>query len=229
LSIKPIYDITSFTTLDYPGYLAAIIWFQKCNMRCQYCYNPQIVFGEGKFCEEDAFAFLQKRKGLLDGVVFSGGEATLYNGLFNFAKKIKEMGFLIKLDTNGLLPNVIMGLVEQNLIDFISLDFKAMFDKFKSITQNNHFDLFENTLHYLIQKNFPFEVRTTIHVDLLNEKDVIKMIDYLWEKGYQKPYYLQNFLETDQNIGNIKAPTRLFDRNLLPQNGNIIWRNESAS
>jgi pyruvate formate lyase activating enzyme len=96
-----IYDITKFTHLDYPDHLAAIIWFSGCNMRCDYCYNKEIVFAKsGSITLREALDFLRSRRGLLDGVVLSGGEATAYE-LLPFTQAIKEMGFSIKLDTNG--------------------------------------------------------------------------------------------------------------------------------
>ena len=87
---KPLYDITPFTALDYPDHLATIFWFAKCDMQCAYCYNKDIVFGEGKMTEEDAISFLKSRIGLLEGVVLSGGEATLYSSLIEFCQKIKK-------------------------------------------------------------------------------------------------------------------------------------------
>ena len=165
---KPLYDITPFTALDYPDHLAAIFWFAKCNMRCVYCYNKDIVFGEGEITEEEAIAFLQSRVGLLEAVVLSGGEATLYSDLEAFCKKIKQLKFKIKLDTNGLNPEMIQVLVENRLVDYISLDYKAPKEKYFEITKDKHFDSFSKTLNFLIQKQFSFEVRTTIHSDLLS-------------------------------------------------------------
>ena len=104
---KPLYDITPFTTLDYPEHLAAIFWFARGNMRCTYCYNRDIVFGEGERSEDEAIAFLKSRTGMLEAVVLSGGEATLYGGLPAFCARIRAEGFKIKLDTNGLNPTMV--------------------------------------------------------------------------------------------------------------------------
>ena len=104
---KIIYDITKFTTLDYKNHLSCIIWFIKCNMRCKYCYNNDLVFSSvGKYCFEEIIEFLKTRVGLLDAVVLSGGEASIHN-LPLFCKKIKDLGLKIKLDTNGLNTNLI--------------------------------------------------------------------------------------------------------------------------
>jgi len=165
---KILYDITPFTQVDYPGKLAAIAWFAGCNMRCPFCYNPEIVFAKnGQYTPADLYAFLQTRIGLLDGVVFSGGEATRHD-LIPIARRIREMGFAIKLDTNGYRPAVIRQLVEQQLIDTIALDFKADAIHYRVLTGVNDMEPFLETLDYLIGVDFSFEVRTTVHADLLS-------------------------------------------------------------
>ena len=107
LRVKPIENITPFSLLDFQDLCACIIWFTGCNMRCSYCYNPEIVFGKGKYNFEEAIQFLQKRINLLDGVVLSGGECTLHKELIPFVKEIKNLGFKIKIDTNGTYPSKI--------------------------------------------------------------------------------------------------------------------------
>jgi len=193
-------------------------------MRCDYCYNKDIVFSKkGKYTQKDILNFLKKRIGLLDGVVLSGGEATTHN-LIELCKEIKKLGFKIKLDTNGVNHKNIIKLVEQKLIDYIALDYKAPKYKFEKITHINAYNLFENTLEYLIDQNFDFEVRTTIHNDLLNEKDINIIIEDLVQKGYKNTYFLQNFLETEENIGNISNSINTFDKSLLFTSLNIEYR-----
>ena len=149
-------DLTTFTHLDFPNHLACIVWMVGCNMRCDYCYNKDIVFSKnGSLTLQDVLEFLNKRIGLLDGVVLSGGEATTHN-LIPFCQKVKKLGFKIKLDTNGLNPNQIRDLIEQNLIDYIALDYKAPEYKFNKITHSNKFNDFSDTLDILIKNNFPF-------------------------------------------------------------------------
>ena len=104
---KAIYSITPFTLLDYPNKTACVLWFAGCNMRCVYCYNPDIVLGRGKIDFNEVILFLQKRKLLLDGVVFSGGECTIHKGIELYLEKIKQMGFAVKIDTHGSSPSVI--------------------------------------------------------------------------------------------------------------------------
>ncbi|WP_457564690.1 anaerobic ribonucleoside-triphosphate reductase activating protein [Caminibacter sp.] len=206
-----IYALQKFSTLDFPGRLSAILWFSGCNMRCPYCYNPDIVFGEKKLEEDEVLNFLKKRVGFLDGVVFTGGEATLYHNLFSFTKKVKELGYEIKLDTNGLKPHTVYTLVEENLVDYIALDYKAPKEKFNKITSSKKFEEFEKTLQYLIDKNFNFEVRTTVHTDLLDENDINKIIEDLHKREYKGTYYLQNFFDVEKTLGNIPSQKRKLD------------------
>ena len=211
-----IYSYQKFSSLDFPGRLVAILWFSSCNMRCLYCYNKDVVFGKKRIEEEEILEFLKKRIGLLDGVSFTGGEATLYKNLIPFSKKIKNMGFEIKLDTNGINFEVVKEMVENRLVDYIALDFKAPFYKFEEITKNNQYEKFEKTLDFLIKSDVDFEVRTTVHTDLLNEDDINEIIKTLHKKGYKGTYYLQNFFETDkETIGNIRPQKRVLDTSKL--------------
>jgi len=168
-----------------------------------------VVFGEKKIEEDEIIEFLKKRVGLLDGVSFTGGEATLYKNLIPFARKIKALGFDIKLDTNGINYDVIKTLVDENLVDYIALDFKAPLSKFEELTKNKHYSKFEKTLDFLIDSDIEFEIRTTVHTDLLDENDINEIIKILHNKGYKNTYYLQNFFETDkETLGNIGPQKR---------------------
>jgi len=207
-----IYSIQKFSSLDFPNRLSAIVWFSGCNMRCPYCYNTDVVFGKKQIEEKEVIEFLKTRIGLLDGVSITGGEPTLYKNLINFCKKIKQLGFEIKLDTNGLNFSVIKKLLELNLVDYIALDFKSPKEKFYNITKNKNYEEFEKTLELLINSDIEFEVRTTIHTDLLDENDINIIVDTLYKKGYKNTYYLQNFFDTQkETIGNIESQKRKLD------------------
>ncbi|WP_310438941.1 anaerobic ribonucleoside-triphosphate reductase activating protein [Sulfuricurvum sp.] len=207
----PLYDITRFTLLDYPDIPAAIFWFAGCNLRCTYCYNPDIVFGQGKLSEEEALAFLSSRLGLLEGVVLSGGECTLYPNLISFCRSIKALGFKIKMDTNAMRPDVIRALIREDLIDYAALDYKAPASKMTDIcgggSEKRFWECFD-TLQYF---NTAFEVRTTFHPDLLSEEEIITMSNKLKAVGYQKPFYVQLFREGVQTLGRIETSIRLAD------------------
>ena len=169
-------------------------------MQCLYCYNPEIVFGKGTISFEKAHHFLKSRINLLDAVVFSGGECLLHKKSISFIAEVKKMGFLIKIDTNGSKPEVLEELIRKKLIDYLALDFKAMSANFEKITQSNLFIPFEKSLLLLLKSNVPFEVRTTVHSELLNKKDIQEMIKYLENLGYTGNYYIQYFVNGLQTI-----------------------------
>jgi len=198
---KPIYSITPFTLLDYPDKTACIIWFAGCNMKCVYCYNPEIVRGEGKLTIDEALKFLKSRIKLIDAVVLSGGESTQFDDLENFAVKIKQLGMLVKIDTNGSNPAVIKSFIDRGLVDYVALDFKALADDYFSITQSKLFTRFINTLELLISSAVTFEIRTTVHSELISNSKLTEMIDLVYEKGYRGNYYIQNFVNDCKTIG----------------------------
>jgi pyruvate formate lyase activating enzyme len=193
-------------------------------MRCDYCYNKDIVFAkDGKYSYENILDFLKTRVGLLEAVVLSGGEATTHD-LIPFCRKIKQLGFKIKLDTNGTNFLIVKKLIDEKLLDYVALDYKAPEAKFTQITHSNRYDEFSKTLDFLIKSKLPFEARTTIHNDLLDADDINKIIDDLKKRGYKNSYYIQEFLDTGSNIGNLQTPKSKFDRSLLQNDINIVYR-----
>ena len=193
--------------LDYPDKTACILWFAGCNMRCLYCYNPDIVNGKGKISFGEALNFLDKRKNLLEGVVLSGGECTLHKGLSEFISQIRERGYKIKIDTNGSAPQLIEKLIQSKQVDYIALDFKALPRNFKKITVSNLYEKFNQTLRILLQNNIDFEVRTTVHSDLISKDDLQEMITYLEKMGYSGNYYVQYFVNDTPTLGDL-GPSR---------------------
>jgi len=225
LADKAIHSITKFTTLDYPDHLASIFWFAKCNMACPYCYNPHIVRDNGTIDLEFALQFLQTRQGRLDGVVLSGGECTLYPYLEPFCEAIKALGYKIKIDTNGSNPELLERLIEKKLVDYIALDYKAPKQQYETLTHYRHFERFEQSLSMFIQRSFPFEVRTTLHPDLLTTSDINAIIEDLHVKGYTGTYYLQNYLHVNETMGYTAPPTRAFNQTELLTLIPIAFRN----
>ncbi|MDD2789806.1 MAG: anaerobic ribonucleoside-triphosphate reductase activating protein [Sulfurimonas sp.] len=221
---KIIYDITKFSHLDYPDHLSCIVWFAGCNMRCVYCYNKEIVLAKnGHYKIDDLLSFLRSRIGLLDAVVLSGGEATDYE-LKDLCETIKAFGFKIKLDTNGTNFENLRTLCEAKLIDYIALDYKAPKNKFKEITASIKFEEFSKSLNYLVQSRIDFEVRTTVHADLLDEEDINCIIDDLVERGYEQKYYLQNFRDTGTSIGSLQSASKSLESGLLSDKLQIVMR-----
>ncbi|GGA81450.1 anaerobic ribonucleoside-triphosphate reductase activating protein [Flavobacterium palustre] len=211
----PIYSITPFTLLDYAHQSACILWFAGCNMRCLYCYNPEIVLGKGSISFEKTLAFLHSRKNLLDAVVFSGGECLLHKNIIELIIEVKKMGFLVKIDTNGSKPNILKTLIEKQLIDYVALDFKTLPEHFEKITQSLLFSPFEKSLHLLLESPLPFEVRTTVHSELLTEKDIQQMIVYLEKKNYTGNYYIQHFVNDVKTLEKLGHSFRKLDSQQL--------------
>ena len=208
LSNKAVFSLTPFTLLDYPHKTACIVWFAGCNMRCLYCYNPDIVLGKGKIDFDSILTFLKTRKGLLDGVVLSGGECTLHKKIIDFIKEIKAMGFAVKIDTNGSNPKILNSLIRDQLIDYVALDYKSLPHTFKKLTQSGLFYEFEESLKLLIQSNISFEVRTTFHSFLITESDFIQMIKYLESQNFEGNYYVQHFMNNVPTLSKLDHSTK---------------------
>jgi pyruvate formate lyase activating enzyme len=222
---KPIYSLTPFTLLDYPHKSACILWFAGCNMRCLYCYNPEIVFGKGTISFEKALQFLKSRSHLLDAVVFSGGECLLHKKSVSFIAEVKKMGFLIKIDTNGSQPKVLEELIKKALINYVALDFKAMPTNFEKITQSKLYVPFEKSLLLLLQSRILFEVRTTVHSELLKKNDIQEMIGYLENAGYAGNYYIQHFVNGAPTIEKLGHSFReLENKNLSTEKIKVHFR-----
>jgi pyruvate formate lyase activating enzyme len=173
--------------------MSCILWFAGCNMRCQYCYNPEIVYGKGSISFEKVISFLLSRKNLLDAVVLSGGECVMHKNIIPLITEIKKLGFLVKIDTNGSSPDVMQKLLFLHLVNYVALDFKGPKSKFKAITKSDLFDPFEKTLDLVLKAKIPFEVRTTYHSDLLTNEDLAAMVGFLESKNYIGNYYVQYF------------------------------------
>jgi len=214
----PIYSLTSFTLLDYPHKSACILWFAGCNMRCLYCYNPEIVLGKGSLSFEEILKFLHTRKNLLDAVVFSGGECLLHKNIISFITEVKKMGFLVKIDTNGSSPDIVQKLLNKGLLDYIALDYKGPKSKFKAITKSNLYDTFEKTFDLILQAKIPFEVRTTYHSELLLEEDLKEMIRFLESKNYSGNYYIQYFKNDVETLSKLERSNNRIDAEKLSTN-----------
>ncbi|MFP4333423.1 MAG: anaerobic ribonucleoside-triphosphate reductase activating protein [Campylobacterales bacterium] len=201
-----IYDITPFSALDYPDNLSAIVWFNGCNIRCRYCHNLEIVEVSSSIKEDEVLEFLKHRKTLLDGVVLSGGEATLYKNLKSFCKKIKMLGFKIKLDTNGTNPTVLMELLDSGLLDFVAVDFKALDEKYTYITQSkNYYKENIASVKIAISSSIEYQIRSTYHSELTSPDELKKIEELILSFGakresiifqkYKKPNKYENELE----------------------------------
>lgn len=165
--------IQKFSTVDYPGYTVASIFTIGCNMRCGYCHNPELVLPEqyaGAIPEEEVFEFLETRRGLLDGVAISGGEPTMQGDLPQFIRRCKNMGFRVKLDTNGTNPAMLRELLAEKLVDFIAMDIKGPLDKYSAIAARPiNLDAIRESIALI--RTIPHEFRTTIVRGQLTPQD----------------------------------------------------------
>lgn len=221
--LKPIYDITSYTLVDYPNHSSCVIWFSGCNLKCQYCYNQEILpFNSGTKDIDELFKFLDTRKGLLDAVVLSGGEATLFKDIISLCEKIKAKGFKIKLDTNGTNPKIIEELLQKNLINFISLDIKAAtkekFNQIVNLPKSNLVESLYATISilkkYSKDHNFNYECRTTVHSDFFEIDEIIECIDLVYNYGYRNKYALQLALDDVNTLNNL-TNTKKYNKEVL--------------
>jgi len=216
--------LQKFSLLDYPEKISAIVFTQGCNFRCRFCYNPMLVWplkvgklkyvqnfiresgqtaeqqkAHPKIKEDDLFVFLRSRLGKLDAVVITGGEPCLQKDLPEFIKKIKKMGFLVKLDTNGSFPEMLVSLIKKRLVDYIAMDSKAPADKYEEVIDVPiSFNKIKKSVKIIMASGLPYEFRTTIVPGLLNKDDIGEMGKII--KGADK-WYLQKFKSDIDLVG----------------------------
>ena len=178
--------------LDYPDQISAIVWTIGCNFSCPFCYNPQLVKGNvEQISEDEIFSFLKKRKGVLEGLSISGGEPLLQDDVVDFTKKVKKLGYLVKIDTNGTFPDRLKELIEKKLVDYVAMDVKAPKKKYNQLTGvKTDIKNIEKSID-IIKKTAPdYEFKTTFVPDLLKKEDILKIAQ--WLEG-SKTYFLQQF------------------------------------
>lgn len=189
--------VTPLSTIDFPGHLAAVVYTQGCNFRCLYCHNMRLVeCKERPFTQEEVSTFLQTRGRLIDGIVITGGEPTLQNDLPDFCRMLKEMGFAVKLDTNGTNPLMLKLLIEKKLIDYIAMDIKSPWEKYQEIIQTDFpVNIVKDAFYLIKSSGLPCEFRTTVHSALISLEDLGKIVHLV---GPEHPFYVQIAKETPQ-------------------------------
>lgn len=192
------------TLLDFPEKTACTLFTAGCNFRCPFCHNAGLVThidNTNFFTEEYVLEYLKKRKGILDGICITGGEPLMHKELPDFIKKVKDLGYLVKLDTNGSYPERLEELINSGLIDYVAMDIKNSKEKYAT-TADCSTELLakiEKSVELLKQKKIDFEFRTTV-VKEYHEPDDIKKIAE-WIRGADK-YFLQNFIDSGDLIKN---------------------------
>jgi len=180
------------TLLDYPKHLSAIIWTVGCNFRCPFCYNIELVKEKAElFSEKEILKFLEQKKGFLEALVISGGEPFLQKDLELFCKKVKKLGYKIKIDTNGTYPKKLQELIDKKLVDYISMDVKAPKEKYDKLSGiKTDIKKIEESIKIIQKSGLDYEFKTTFTPKLLTKNDIIKIAK--WIKGSKK-FYLQQF------------------------------------
>ena len=190
--------VQKVTLLDYPGKVACEIFTQGCNFECPFCQNSSLIpiTNTGEFSEEEIFEYLVLRKKILDGVVITGGEPTVQKDLKSFIKKIKDLGLLVKLDTNGGNPKVLQELIDEKLVDYVAMDIKNIFNKY-NITANKKINLdnIKKSIEILKASKIDYEFRTTIIKEMHSLDDIVSICKLVGDAKY----YLQNF-EDSENV-----------------------------
>lgn len=179
--------------IDYPGKMSAMVFTPYCNMRCTYCHNFDILNGGPELDEAEIFAYLEKRRDMLDAVVISGGEPTMRPDLPDFIRRVRELGYLIKLDTNGINFNALRALIVEGLIDYVAMDIKAPFEKYSLITpigcSEEQLRSIKDSARLLINGAVDYELRTTF-APQLSVEDIGKLAKQIEDC---KKYYLQQY------------------------------------
>ena len=205
-----IYGLQKMTLLDFPGHVACTIFLGQCDFRCPFCHNFELIDGTAQeiMTEEELFAFLEKRKGILEGVAITGGEPCLHKDLPAFLQKIKTLGYPVKLDTNGNHPGILKEVLDKHLADYVAMDIKNSPEKYAATIGLPAFDLTKvRESIRLIMENAPdYEFRTTVVKELHEKADFEKIGEMI--KG-AKRYFLQCFTDRDTvPYGNLSAPSK---------------------
>ncbi len=223
--------LQKFSLVDYPGKLAATVFTGGCNFRCPFCHNAPLVTQidpDTELTVDEVLSFLKSRKGLLDGVVLSGGEPLLHDGVADFARAVREIGFCFKLDTNGSFPDRLSYLLNEGLLDYVAMDIKNSLPKYAQTIGVPGYDTapIERSVQLLMQSGIPFEFRTTLVKELHSEEDMIEITH--WLEGAPR-YALQTFVDSGNLIGSglsAFSPEQMerFAKQMQPYLGEVILR-----
>lgn len=197
-----ILGMEKLSLVDFDNHISATVFTGGCNFRCPYCHNAPLVLdpeGQGTIGEDEVFSYLKRRKGVLQGVCITGGEPTLAKGLKDFIMKVKELGYDVKLDSNGTHPEVLRNFIEEKIVDYIAMDIKNSKERYAETVDKKNFDLtpVEESVFLLKENIVPYEFRTTLVKEFIDEKDIERIAE--WLKGAER-YFLQHFKDSGNCI-----------------------------
>ena len=212
-----LFGLQKMTLLDFPGKVACTVFTGGCNFRCPFCHNARLVTDLSESVrieDEEIFKFLAGRRGLLDGVCVTGGEPLLLPDIVPFIRRIREMGFAVKLDTNGSFPDRLKKLVAAGLVDYVAMDIKNCKEKYARTVGLENLDLtpVEESVRYLLGGHVDFEFRTTVLKDFHTPADIEALT--AWIEGAPR-YFLQNFVDSGGLIGEGLSPLSREELNAL--------------
>ena len=208
--------LQKMTLLDFPGKVACTVFFQGCNFRCPFCHNSDLLPGQGQplMDDQELLAFLQKRKGLLDGVCLTGGEPTLQPQLLSLMRSIKALGYAVKLDTNGARPQVLRELVEAGVVDYVAMDIKNSREAYPETAgmKESLLPQVEESIRYLLSGVVDYEFRTTVSHPLHSAESIVAMgkwVSTLADGVKPKRWYLQCYVDRESVLtGGLFAPSK---------------------
>jgi pyruvate formate lyase activating enzyme len=184
------------TLIDYPSKVACSVFFNGCNFKCGFCHNPFLIFNSSELIsKEDVLSFLDKRVGLLDGVVLSGGEPCMFSEVVDFARKVKEKGFLVKLDTNGAFPDVLERMLPY--LDYIAMDIKSSLESYSKVCRVGvNLENVKKSVKLIQESGVAYEFRTTVVPGLFDVCEMKKICEWLG-KG---KYVIQGFVSKGEHV-----------------------------
>ena len=208
--------LQKMTLLDFPGKVACTVFLQGCNFRCPFCHNSDLLPGQGEplMDDEELLAFLAKRKGLLDGVCITGGEPTLQPQLLSLMQRIKDLGYGVKLDTNGARPQVLRELVEAGVVDYVAMDIKNSREEYPKTAgiRDSLLPQIEESIRYLMSGKVDYEFRTTVAIPLHAPQYIEAMGKWVCQlNGGEKPkrWFLQSYVDRETVLlGGLSAPSK---------------------
>jgi pyruvate formate lyase activating enzyme len=198
-----IHGFQKMTLLDYPGKVACTLFTAACNLRCPFCHNAGLVTKidtAERIDEEEIFAYLKKRQGILDGVCITGGEPTLQHDLPDFIRRVRALGYAVKLDTNGSNPELLSALIDEGLLDYVAMDVKNAPEKYPATVGLADYDItpIQKSIDLLLEGRVDYEFRTTVVAEYHTPADIADIAE--WIRGAPR-YFLQPFVDSGNLIG----------------------------